>query len=63
MNHPKTLAYKQAKFKLREARRLYRDARRSDTTQLDNFFTSRAKELEAEANQVLGSIDKWFETL
>lgn len=60
---PKALVYKHAKFKLREARRLYRDARRSDNTQLDNFFTARAKELEAEANQVLGSIDKWFETL
>ena len=40
---------------------MYRKAR--GTYVLYREYLAIAEELEAEANQVLGSIDKWFETL
>ena len=58
---PKALVYKQAKFKLREARRLRRKARR-DYIFSDDWLKM-AEKCEAEALQVLGAIDKWFETI
>lgn len=58
---PKALAYKQAKFKLREARKWYRKAR--STYVVYDDYIEIAHALEAEANQVLKAIDKWFETI
>lgn len=59
--NPKALVYNHATFKPREARRLRRKARRDYIYRSD--LVKLAEKCEAEANQVLRAIDKWFETL